>query len=420
MLYAPLIFLVGLVVIVKNKNRNNEVLLASAYVVGAEILLRMTDAMYFNEFGKYAVLLFMVVGILFSSVSKYSIVYVFFILLLIPSLIVGILELSFDANIRKAIAFNLSGPVTLAVSAIYTFNRKVSFEQLKQLLFSFIYPLLAMLVYIILYTPTLKDAITGTESNFLTSGGFGPNQVSTVLGLGLFVAFALGLFAKNKLASLLFFMGAGLFAYRGLLTFSRGGLLAGIAISLALLYFVFINSKAFVKGKLIVFISVLVVISALLFTYTATQTGGMLTKRYEGKDSQGREKTSKFSGREKLAATELELFIENPLWGVGVGKVREEREERTGKQAATHNEITRMLAEHGAFGVFGLLILILTPLAFYATHRHHIFFVSFYLFWLLTINHAAMRIAAPAFVYALTLINIQFNAPKPPLHRQHP
>jgi hypothetical protein len=29
-------------------------------------------------------------------------------------------------------------------------------------------------------------------------------------------------------------------------------------------------------------------------------------------------------------------------------------------------------------------------------------------FWLLTINHAAMRIAAPAFVYALALLKIRF------------
>jgi hypothetical protein len=37
------------------------------------------------------------------------------------------------------------------------------------------------------------------------------------------------------------------------------------------------------------------------------------------------------------------------------------------------------------------------------------FLLCFVLFWLLTINHAAMRIAAPAFVYSLSLLNINLG-----------
>jgi hypothetical protein len=36
--------------------------------------------------------------------------------------------------------------------------------------------------------PNVRDVI-GTQSNFETSGGFGPNQVATFLGLGMFVFF---------------------------------------------------------------------------------------------------------------------------------------------------------------------------------------------------------------------------------------
>jgi hypothetical protein len=39
--------------------------------------------------------------------------------------------------------------------------------------------------------------ITGTESNFQTSGGFGPNQVATFLGLGMFF-FSRILESKNE------------------------------------------------------------------------------------------------------------------------------------------------------------------------------------------------------------------------------
>ena len=35
--------------------------------------------------------------------------------------------------------------------------------------------------------------------------------------------------------------------------------------------------------------------------------------------------------------------------------------------------------------------------------------IPFFLFWFLTINHAALRIAAPAFIYALSLIKVKWN-----------
>ncbi|WP_431243016.1 hypothetical protein ACQ9BO_25775 [Flavobacterium sp. P21] len=84
----------------------------------------------------------------------------------------------------------------------------------------------------------------------------------------------------------------------------------------------------------------------------------------------------------------------------------------TGTEIASHNEITRMLAEHGLFGVFGLLILFATPLILFINNRQHLYCLPFYLFWLLTINHAAMRIAAPAFIYALSLLSVRITFPE--------
>ena len=85
----------------------------------------------------------------------------------------------------------------------------------------------------------------------------------------------------------------------------------------------------------------------------------------------------------------------------------------TGIVAASHNEITRLLAEHGVFGIVALLILICTPLITYFTNREHVFLLPFFIFWLLTINHAAMRLAAPAFIYALTLLKVHFKDESP-------
>ena len=71
-----------------------------------------------------------------------------------------------------------------------------------------------------------------------------------------------------------------------------------------------------------------------------------------------------------------------------------------------------MLSEHGLFGIFGLLILFITPFVVYVNNRQHLYFLSFFAFWLLTINHAAMRIAAPAFVYAMSLLFVQVKIPE--------
>jgi len=42
----------------------------------------------------------------------------------------------------------------------------------------------------------------------------------------------------------------------------------------------------------------------------------------------------------------------------------------------------------------------------------------FLAFWLLTINHAAMRTAAPSFVYALSLLKVKFNEEEDTVHRK--
>jgi hypothetical protein len=68
-----------------------------------------------------------------------------------------------------------------------------------------------------------------------------------------------------------------------------------------------------------------------------------------------------------------------------------------------------MMAEHGSLGIIGLLILFITPIFIYFDNKQNIFLVSFIIFWLLTINHAAMRTAAPCFIYALALLKIRFD-----------
>ena len=199
-----------------------------------------------------------------------------------------------------------------------------------------------------------------------------------------------------------------IFAYRCIITFSRGGMYTGLAMIIIFLGMMYLLLDTKGKGKL-VFLSALSVLAGLMiFTYSSIQTGGMIEKRYANENARGVEKEDASSGRGELAATEWEMFIDNPYLGVGVGRNKEIRLEETGITAATHSEISRMLAEHGSLGLLGLLILSVTPVVLYMSDRTQIFALLFMVFWALTINHAAMRIAAPAFVYALALLKVYF------------
>ena len=250
-----------------------------------------------------------------------------------------------------------------------------------------------------------------TGSNFETSGGFGPNQVSTILGVGIFVAFARILF--NSKSKLLVFINVFILltiTYRGLITFSRGGVLTGFTMIPILLFFLYINIKNEGRLKLSILIGIMVVALSFTWTYTSFQTNGLIEKRYANKDAMGRVKEDKFSGREEIWNSEINAFLENPVFGIGVGNGVEFRENSmNGLSAVSHNEVSRMLAEHGAIGIIELLILFFTPMFLFLDNKQHIYLFCFLIFWLLTINHAAMRIAAPAFVYSLALLKVRFD-----------
>ena len=407
--YAITIILVGFRYVILRKNANNEALYVAAYIVGAEVFLRMTQGNFFEQYAKYGVIGVLIIGMMYRGFSRNSILYWIFGLLLMPGVILSFFTLNFETDIRKAITFNIIGPITLTVSAIYCYQRTISFEQIKKIIDMLAYPLMATLVYMYLYTPSVKDVVTNTESNFETSGGFGPNQVSTILGLGIFVFFVkIVLSSKTSLIrniNILFFV---IITFRGIVTFSRGGVITGFVMIIIVVVLLLLYTRSYVKSKIVMLVVFGVIALAGIWAYSSIQTGGLIDKRYANQDARGREKASKLTGRERLIESEFNMFLDNPVFGIGVGKNKEYRLETTGVDAASHNEITRMLAEHGMFGLFGLIILLVTPMALYLNNKQNIFVFSFVVFWLLTINHAAMRLAAPAFIYALSLLKVQF------------
>ena len=411
-IYGYSIFIFGLYYIIKSQNRSNEALIVAAYVVGSEVFLRITGGNPLYEISKYGVMVFILLGMYYSGFSKGAAPYWTFLLLLVPSIVISTFALNFETDIRKAIAFNISGPVCLGIASLYTFRRKISLEDTNNILLSMGLPIISCMVYLTFYTPNIQEVVTGTESNFQTSGGYGPNQVATILGLGMFIFFSrIILDSKTKFQILINVFIALNITYRGMITFSCGGMITGFLMIFLLLFFLYFKSNFAGKVKLNYIIVLLVIALIATWSYTSFQTGGLIDKRYANQDAAGRAKKSQLTGREEIATDEINIFLKNPIFGVGVGKGVEVRKLDTPDAALSHDEITRMLAEHGSLGVLALLILFFTPLVLYLDNKFNMFLLCFVVFWLLTINHAAMRTAAPAFVYSLSLFNVQLVSP---------
>lgn len=409
-LYGLIILVIGFAILLKTKNNKNQALVVCAYVVGSEVFLRMTGGNALHEIAKYEVMIFLLIGMFYSGFSKSSFIYWLFVLLLIPGILIGASTLGYKVDVRKAIAFNIMGEITLFLSALYCYRRVVTFDQIGIILKALALPIISTLIYLFLYNPSIRDVVTGTQSNFETSGGFGPNQVSTILGLGMFCFFALFiLYSKNRKAQIIHFLFLLLASYRAIVTFSRGGVFTGVLMIVLLLIILFIYSNHKMKSRLFLILMSSFLIGSGVWFYSVSQTRGLIENRYANKDAKGREKEDRLGGREEIAGTELSMFLDNPVFGIGVGRNKEYREELTGIVAASHNELTRLLAEHGSLGILAILILLITPLFLYLDNKAHLLLLSFYFFWLLTINHAAMRLAAPAFVYALSLLKVKFE-----------
>ena len=426
-LFEPIskIYFLGIVIVsiysivkASPKKRYIYVLMSCSYLVGAEVLLRMTGGNLLYEASKYLIILFLLIGIfLGDGVGKKSYAYFIYLLVLLPGIIVATSSLGFETNIRKAIAFNLSGPFCLGIAALYCYKRQVSIKFLQDVLLATLLPIISTTFYLFLYTPSIEYILSGTQSNFQASGGFGPNQVATILGLGMFViAGRIFLQSKTMFLKVLNISILALIAYRAIITFSRGGVLVAIIVILAFVATFYLKATLKTRSRIMFSIIVFSISMVLTWYISSSNTGGLIDKRYNNQDAIGRTKSDVTTGRTVLFTNELNEFFENPFLGVGVGKLKELRFQKEGVKAASHNEMSRIVGEHGIFGVAAFSILLFTPLLLRFRNKRNIYFYSFYLFWFLTINHSSMRIAAPAFIYGLCLLNIQYD--KPIIHRK--
>ncbi|MEP2404959.1 MAG: O-antigen ligase family protein, partial [Nonlabens ulvanivorans] len=195
--------------------------------------------------------------------------------------------------------------------------------------------------------------------------------------------------------------------YRAWVTFSRGGVYTSFLMIIAVIGTLFLLKRSEFRASFIPKLAVIGLGLIMAWGFTSLVTNGLIDKRYANEDAAGRAKDDLSTGRTELISIELEAFFENPIAGIGAGQVKYYRAKKDGIIAASHNETSRLLSEHGAIGIFSLLVLIFTPLFFRLFHRGNIYFYAFLIFWIATINHSAMRIAAPAFFYGMALLYVR-------------
>ena len=385
-----------------------------AYVAGAEVFTRMSRSLFFYESHKYLVMVLALAYIFRRGLKKEALIFALYLVLLFPGIIYSMLiesnEPSFYIeSIRKTILFNIAGPVALGLTAMALVKEKLSLDEFKELNFWILLPVITTTFYLILKTPTLRDIVFTTEANFATSGGFGPNQVATVLGLGMFSAFVLLLTERDILSKIIYLFFLALISYRAFLTFSRGGTITGI---LMILIFIFISWRSdfkFMRTKSFVGIGIAAFVLGVSFLITMEVTGGLIWYRFTGKTKTGVQKGDITSGRVDIFIAELESFYKHPVMGMGVGRAKISRADEMDFKGATHNEFSRLLSEHGIFGLLALFILFIAPLFTRAFRKNNLFFYPFFAFWLLTIFHSSMRLVAPALFYAFSFLMLYYN-----------
>lgn len=389
-----------------------------AYFVGLELLIRISKAIVIDQFGKYGILLLILISFI-KTRKIYDIqpkVFMLFIGLMLVSLI-----LVDSATFRRdldLISFYLSGPICLAFCVFYFNDLKLEFDKdfMNSLFLSFL-PILSLVVFVFIKSGAINIDSIEYGANSDQSGGFGPNQISVIFGYGMMVLF-IGFIFRNSITG--YYILDGFFlvviVYRILLTFSRGGFISPIIAIIAAIIFISFRSKNFISSNKATLFAIIAGFGLVLFGWFQTNevTGNKLEERYEGYtgDTKYTDRREFTSGRDRLVEVELQIFSDNWILGVGpgmAGKIRSEKLRDGMTKVANHTEFSRMLAEHGLYGLLALIILITFPISKLRRSKNinnSFIIVLFVLLSMLTMSHNAHRLALPSFLYGFAFVNL--------------
>jgi hypothetical protein len=372
------------------------------YIAGAELAWRMTEARVFWELGKYLTVALVLLGLLRWRWRLSSLAIVYFALL-IPAIFLTLSQFP-PSLARDAISFNLSGPLALTAAAIFFQNLHLNRQQVGRMLLVGILPVISVSALVLRRLGASVQITFDLNSNFITSGGYGPNQVSAILGLGALLGFLYLFWARPKGVQQSFTLGLiGLLVAQSALTFSRGGLY-NLLLVVPLALFFFMRQGGEYQRRVFLFVLVVMVLFGVLGSTLNDFTSGMLLKRFQDTNT---------TGRVDLISADLRIWFENPIWGVGVGvSSLSHAMFFNGVDIASHTEYSRVLAEHGSLGLVALFILALMVIRTFLRARTNLArgLVLALMFWSLAeMTHAAMRIAAISIIFAIPLAQLDFT-----------
>jgi hypothetical protein len=389
--------------------RTTHVLFALAYIASCEVLWRMSQAHLVWEYAKYA----MVVLVFIALVAEWrlqsdwrrirTLAPIILLVVLLPGAIITILEVGI-VSARDPLSFNLAGYLAMIMMILYFWKRPVNQPTVFRLLMAILAPVVGITFLAIYYTArSLETLDFVAASNWITSGSFGPNQVSNMMGLGALVGTMLFILMPRARAARIFILGLTIIMLgQGLLTFSRGGIYSFV-LALAVFGFHLMNNPR-TRRRFIVLMTLFAVLLIVgIYPYLDNFTGGVLSDRFSDIDT---------TGRLELAQIDMQAFANNPVAGVGVGQVARFHEEYIGIAVSAHTEFTRLLAEHGMFGIIAILILGWMIIQCYKDNRAGLSraMTAAFAVWALSIMiHSAMRLAAIPFTLSLALVLWQLS-----------
>ncbi len=367
----------------------------AVYLAGAEVLWRMTNqsGMIPWEFGKYALALIVLVAMCRGRWVRVSLLPLAYFLLLLPAAVVTMVSLNASAA-RNALSFNLSGPLALMLSVFFFSGLTLSREQWTKLMLWLMAPIVGITALTALHLAT-TTVVFGRSSNLEASGGFGPNQVSSAMGLGIVAAFfcAVGTRSRVSVKVLCLFLLLG-FAIQSALTLSRSGLyVAGISLAAGCVYLL---RDRQMRLSVLVSAAALAVMVVWVFPRVDAFTEGALSARFQDTGS---------TGRDSIAKADLKIFLENPWLGVGVGKAKEERRKYYGQSIIAHTEFTRLPAEHGLLGIGAIILLLAMAMQHFhraRSPRSKAAVVALVSFGFLFMAVNGMRLLLPAVAFGLS------------------
>jgi len=388
------------------------------YIVGFEIIYRISGTTISEEMAKYMSIIILLAGIFMGKRKYLPVVFIFALLLLIPSAFLTKTESLLWT--RKVVMFNISGPLTIVFSGLYFYKRavgNVNFNAGMRLAF---YPAVSLLVLLTLKADISSVNFHSVSSTSGMSGGYAPNQVSTAIGW----LFLLGLMELIRGNRLLMFIVVDVvivtyLLIRGLLTMSRGGILgAMLALIFAIGYAIVVDNRLRLLFKKIFFPSLIVLVFIFAgMWYVNKLSNNFILYRYQGKSTNevlyGKKSINKdyTTGRGKIMEGDILAFKEYPILGVGYGMSAKWHALILGRDVVAHTEFTRLLSENGSLGLlFILLCYFILPIRYFFTNVLNRFgqfhFIVFIIYSYATMLHAAMRIAIPGVLYGAAFMII--------------